>query len=119
MVTWLSDMAILPNLVAFQFSRIRRPPYIFPTVSRPFPISENQELEMHQMPRVDGLSPPPSAKMNCQPMGPFFVQKLNLNPGHLLFIQSRVLMCFSIFRNFCNYVHLDTWTWPVRHIALI
>ena len=44
-------MAILPNLVAFQFSRIRRPPYIFPTVSRPFPISENQELEMHQMPR--------------------------------------------------------------------
>ena len=49
---------------------------------------------MHQMPRVDGLSPPPSAKMNCQPMGPFLVQKLNLNPGHLLFIQSPNVFLF-------------------------
>ena len=39
LLTTTSNIGVLPNFVAFQFSRMRSPPYIFPTVSRPLPIS--------------------------------------------------------------------------------
>ena len=61
---------------------------------------------MHQMPRVDGLSPPPSAKMNCQPMGPFLVQKLNLNPGPFIIYTKSSPNVFLFLETF---VTMSTW----------
>ena len=36
------EFGILPNFVVFQFSRISSPPYIFPTVNFPLPISREK-----------------------------------------------------------------------------
>ena len=44
-LTGLCELGIFPNFVHFQFSRIRSPPYIFPTVSFPFPISEKWDKD--------------------------------------------------------------------------